>query len=861
MRATTYTFTASNVLGSSAGYTLTFVVSPPAASACTLTTPVNTAQTVDLATCMYPGTTPTGFTLALSPTHGTAAVAAKNLTYTPANNFFGTDAVTVVASYGNYPMPPVVIPISITGRPDPVQNVAVTGLVANQTQTAIRFSQAQVSNFGRHMEGLRRPGGGGGLPGNLRGNSSAVPQDEERRGRWGNAGSSGGAWGAPAMASAPAYASGGFGANAIGNAMTPSSPLSMGGGLGGASNATQLPTGTAPTASLPVESGVMMALNKLDVPGAALMGQIYNFDKNRKLDLGALKAGFNNTGETGTTPGNTVWVEGVVSFGSRDASGTANSAEFSSNGVSVGMDIPVSERLTLGMGFGLARDVAYIGTDGSRNQSQGYSLATYGSYKVDDHTFVEGMLGVGTIDYDMRRWVDPVADFATSNRKGLQLFGSIGGGLEYREHGRMISPYVRLDFSQDKLQEVSETGAGSYALHYFDQTNSAAQGVLGLRGEATHSTSFGWVVPRARVEWRQDLQDGSDAVISYADQIGGTRYSIAPTDSRRSAFVMGMGSEFLFRDGWALGLDYQLSRVSSTESSYALRLRVSKQLGAKGMRKLLNDDEEDMDIGDITVDSGITWDDNVTRAKVEGDIRADTVYTVNISQGYEWSLSPNTRVLLSGIATGERFQNFNGLSRYALGAEATLQYRSSAEFDTPTWGLNGKITGEDFQSTMRDGTRATLGVNVLVPVTDRINLFGAMGYNNRTANSTVFSTNDAFARMNVDYTLRGGAALYFSGEYRDGDIVSTGRSSLENIATANVLAVDDAFPGGQLFAYRMKGTTVITTIGYNIGLGARDSLDISWRLVQATPNQRPAWATTPSSYITNQISASYLMRF
>jgi hypothetical protein len=50
-------------------------------------------------------------------------------------------------------------------------------------------------------------------------------------------------------------------------------------------------------------------------------------------------------------------------------------------------------------------------------------------------------------------------------------------------------------------------------------------------------------------------------------------------------------------------------------------------------------------------------------------------------------------------------------------------------------------------------------------------------------------------------------------------------------------------------------------MGYNLGLGACDSLDFSWRRVQSTPGLRPAWATSPSSYVTNQLSASYLMRF
>ncbi|TAF79645.1 MAG: hypothetical protein EAZ54_08190, partial [Curvibacter sp.] len=116
-------------------------------------------------------------------------------------------------------------------------------------------------------------------------------------------------------------------------------------------------------------------------------------------------------------------------------------------------------------------------------------------------------------------------------------------------------------------------------------------------------------------------------------------------------------------------------------------------------------------------------------------------------------------------------------------------------------------------------------------------------------------------RFNLDYSLRNNATVYLSGEYREGDIVSTGLSSLENITLAKVLVQDDAYIGGKFFSYRFGGSTVLATLGYNVGLGARDSMDFAWRYVESTPTLRPAWATSPRSYTTNQLSASYLMRF
>jgi hypothetical protein len=370
------------------------------------------------------------------------------------------------------------------------------------------------------------------------------------------------------------------------------------------------------------------------------------------------------------------------------------------------------------------------------------------------------------------------------------------------------------------------------------------------------------VMPRGRLEWRQDLQDRGSADIAYADQIAGTHYSIAPGNSRKGMLAWGIGSDFVMRDGWTLGLDYQLARVSAEESSYAVRVKLSKAIGGKGLPKLLPG--LDTDFGDdsaLQVDAGYTWDDNVTRSKLDGDIFADSIYSLNITKTATLDAGANSRWIFTGSVGGERFQNFNGLSRVNVGAEASYQYRSSSEFDAATWSLFGNAAVDKFQTELRDGGRLTLGASVLQPWTDRITVFASLAGNQRRARSSVFSTQDTSFKINFDYALGRGATMYWTGEYRQGDIVSTGRASLENASVSRVFVRDDAFASEQLASYRFEGETVLTTLGYNKGLGPRDSIDIGWRRVESTPSPRPAWVTSPKSYISNQLSANYLMRF
>ena len=625
-----------------------------------------------------------------------------------------------------------------------------------------------------------------------------------------------------------------------------------------------IPEKLSPLASPPLAVPAASGLPGLDGPATAgaappVANALASVLAGRSLNLASL-VGTPAAAAGEGLGGPKIWAEGTISFGKRDARGVVSGYEFSTSGVSVGVDQRFSDRLTLGVGLGYARDNTEIGTDGSRNQSRGAALSFYGSYQPTAGSFVDAMLGYGTLDFDTRRFVEPVNDFAYGKRQGHQLFGSLAAGHEYRRQGFMFSPYGRLEFATDRLRDGTETGAGIYALTYHQQTASSVQGALGVRAESVHSASFGWVVPRLRVEYRHEFQGDRQAFVSYADQVGGTRYALAGAAVARNSVVLGVGSDFVLRGGWTLGVDYQLNRAFARSSSYALQVKITKELDARGLPNLLPGDAEVEPI-DLQVDAGYAYDDNLTRAKTGPDKLGDHAYSVNVSKSWSWPLTEQTRALLTGSLGGEHWRNFNGLSRLQGSVDAEYQYRASSAFDAPTFALVGRVAAEEYESEQRDGWRYALGVSVRQPLTDRINLFAALSHNRRRARSAVFDTRDNSLRVNADYSLSGHETLYLGAEYRRGDVISTGSASLENVSIAKVFAQDDAYPGGQLFSYRVDGSTVITTLGYNLGLGPRDSIDFSWRRVRSTPGLRPLWVNSEDSYVGNLWSAVYLMRF
>lgn len=200
----------------------------------------------------------------------------------------------------------------------------------------------------------------------------------------------------------------------------------------------------------------------------------------------------------------------------------------------------------------------------------------------------------------------------------------------------------------------------------------------------------------------------------------------------------------------------------------------------------------------VQLEAGVVYDDNVTRAKAGPDRMHDHAYMLNVSKTVVQPLAVTSRLIWTGTLSGEKFHQYNGLSRLSATGEGEYQYRASSEFDAPTFVAFGRLTADAFAARLRDGYRMTVGGSIRQALTDRINVFVALSHNNRHANSAVFSTRDNSTRGNVDYALSNKEILYLGAEVRRGDIVTTGRPSRENGTVADVLERDDAYPGGHL---------------------------------------------------------------
>src|SRR5262249_55951461 len=158
--------------------------------------------------------------------------------------------------------------------------------------------------------------------------------------------------------------------------------------------------------------------------------------------------------------------------------------------------------------------------------------------------------------------------------------------------------------------------------------------------------------------------------------------------------------------------------------------------------------------------------------------RWDNVFSASANQSWSWIFRQHLRAQVSWLASVDKFDRYAGLGKASVGGQGELQYRTSGAFDATTFAVVGRALYEEHESYSRTGPRYSLSANARQSVTDRIDLFGELGYNLRDGRSKVFHWREYTGKVNVDYALGRKGTLYLTGEFRRGDSVSTGFASL-----------------------------------------------------------------------------------
>jgi outer membrane autotransporter protein len=559
----------------------------------------------------------------------------------------------------------------------------------------------------------------------------------------------------------------------------------------------------------------------------------------------------------GSRDGYNWWSSGTMNWGSRDESGDSQNQGFSSIGISIGVDHWFSRRFAAGLGVGFGNSDSDIGDKGAGTNADARSIAAYVSYQQSSDLHIDGVLGLGSLDFDVKRY-DVVSDaIAESSRDGSQLFASLSMAYDWSNNDVTLWPYARVDLSNTTLDSVTESGAGNYNLAYDEESYDSNRLSFGLLAEAPHVTNFGWVTPRVRLELQIEDEGDRDADVSYASVTGGQTFTINSQEVDDNKVLLGIGSDFNLRNGVQISAEYVGLFSSGDENNQSLNFTVSNDFEtsrAPTFASLLRRGIP------MQIEAGYRHDDNVNRSAEDNDVQSELVFNTVVSTTSSYRLSNNTRFKLRSSLGFEDAQAHHGLDNISVGMQGDWQYRESGQFGAPTYGLFARLGYEHFDSDLRSGTQYAAGANMRKAFTDRLTLFTALEHRVHDGDDKVFQNDHTGIRAMLNISTGDNGAFRFGGELREGDIVSSaaGSGNLSQISTA--LVEDDAYFNEDYFAYRFDGRSTIWTLGYNHALGPRDSLDFALQAVDSEATDADANGSE-TDYKSQRISVSYLISF
>jgi hypothetical protein len=235
--------------------------------------------------------------------------------------------------------------------------------------------------------------------------------------------------------------------------------------------------------------------------------------------------------------------------------------------------------------------------------------------------------------------------------------------------------------------------------------------------------------------------------------------------------------------------------------------------------------------------AGIVYDDNLTRAQNQADIRADTAATATATGGWYFAPTGSDGVSLVLDASAEAYARFHGLNSVSVGAGATWRHKFGTGLDVPWASLSLNAAHGAWRDDIRNGNRFDASLEFGKRFGESFDASFGVAYDRRTADhdrpvvpgisGAVFDLrgNSVFARAAYDIT----PVLQLGGRFgvRRGDVVSTTRINLPIFEASDAIAADPAF-GSEFFAYRLRGTTYTGTVNLSWALSDRSSLNLTY---------------------------------
>jgi outer membrane lipase/esterase len=216
------------------------------------------------------------------------------------------------------------------------------------------------------------------------------------------------------------------------------------------------------------------------------------------------------------------FLSGTSGFGDVDSTFNVRGFQYTTGGITGGVDYRVNDQLIVGTAINWLRTDADFKSNGGDTTADSVGGSLYGTWYPMENLYFDLIFSGSYVGYDLKRKLsytvmsDTVNTKAHADADGRYLAISGGVGYDFLVDGFTLSPYARAAFSElhvDSYDEGQGSAAG-WGMAFASQDVQSATTTLG--GEASYpiSTEVAVSVPQLRVEWYHEYSNDSQRISS-----------------------------------------------------------------------------------------------------------------------------------------------------------------------------------------------------------------------------------------------------------------------------------------------------------------------------------------------------------
>lgn len=264
---------------------------------------------------------------------------------------------------------------------------------------------------------------------------------------------------------------------------------------------------------------------------------------------------------TPTTPGDTnrvgAFINGDINFGDRETTSKYPGYDFTTSGVTAGVDYRVADNLAVGLALGYASNDTDLKQNRGSIGVDGYAISLYSNY-VGDSFYVNGVLGYGDNDYDIKRTTNFDSRTAVGKPNGSQFNVNVNGGYVAKSQNVAYGPTLGLRYNRVSIDGYTEKGADSLNMRVSDQQVDSF--VMSVGAQASISIDAGKdskVIPNVRVSYEHEFGNDNRTITSELLSQPGIPMRSQTLEPDRDRFRLGAGVQVLFSRNVAGAIDYE----------------------------------------------------------------------------------------------------------------------------------------------------------------------------------------------------------------------------------------------------------------------------------------------------------------